>query len=94
MQQGITARPRALRCSRQAVREGAPGAAPYRDTLRLPLVFAHNRTGTVTYVCNLYGLTEGQVCVADDTADDVEMVHTRRVIEGIDHLPSRTAVSE
>ena len=68
-------------------------APPYRDALRLPLVFAHNRTGTVTYVCNLYGLTDRQVCVADDTADDVEMVHTHRVIEDIDHLPSRAALS-
>lgn len=40
------------------------------------LVFAHNRTGTVTYVCNLYGLTEDQVFVADDSANDIEMLRT------------------
>ena len=53
-----------------------------RDTLRLLLVFAHdqvfahNRNGTVTYVCNCYGLTEDQVFVAYDTANDIEMLRT------------------
>jgi hypothetical protein len=48
-------------------------------------------------VCNLDGLTEDKVFVADDSADDVETLrayprHARGVIEGIDHFCSRTAV--
>jgi sucrose-phosphate synthase len=39
-------------------------------------VFAHNRNGTVTFVCNCYGLTEDQVFVANDTANDIEMLRT------------------
>jgi hypothetical protein len=39
-------------------------------------VFAHNRNGTVTYVCNCYGLTEDQVLVAYDTANGIEMLRT------------------
>jgi hypothetical protein len=42
------------------------------------LAFAHNRNGTVTYVCHCRGLTEVQVFVAYDTADDIEMPRTHR----------------
>ena len=38
-------------------------------------VFAHNRDGTVTYVCNCYGLTD-QVFVAYEAANDIEMLRT------------------
>lgn len=37
-------------------------------------MFDHNRPGTVTYVCNCYGLTEVQVFVAGDTTNDIEIV--------------------
>jgi sucrose-phosphate synthase len=57
-------------------------------------VFAHNRNGTVTYVCNCYGLTEDQVFVADDTANDIEMLRThpraifvRNLDDELDSLP-------
>ena len=67
-------------------------------------VFAHNRNGTVTYVHNCYDLTEDQVFVAYDTADDIEMLRTptraifvRNFDDELDSLPeicSRTAVPE
>src|SRR5262245_60472373 len=44
------------------------------------LVFTHdqvfdlNRNGTVTHVCNWYGLSEDQVFQAGDTANDIEML--------------------
>jgi Sucrose-6F-phosphate phosphohydrolase len=53
-----------------------------RDTLRLVLVFAHdqvfahNRNGTVTYVCNCYSLTEDQLFVADNVANNIDMLRT------------------
>ena len=37
-------------------------------------MFDHNRHGTVTYVCDCYGLTEVQVFVAGDTTNDIEIV--------------------
>jgi sucrose-phosphate synthase len=50
--------------------------------------------GTVTYVCNLYGLTEDQVFVADDSANDIEMLRThpraifvRNFDDELDSLP-------
>jgi len=53
---------------------------------------AHNRTGTVTYVCNLYGLTEDRVFVADDSANDIESTHPRAIFvrnfdDELDSLP-------
>ena len=66
-------------------------------------VFAHNRDGTVTYVCNCYGLTD-QVFVAYEAANDIEMLRTptraifvRNFDDELDNLPeicSRTAVPE
>ena len=110
-----SALPRALTSVRAYTRRsaltGGRGAHRHlRDTLRLLLVFAHdqvfahNRNGTVTYVHNCYDLTEDQVFVAYDTADDVEMLRTptraifvRNFDDELDSLPeicSRTAVPE
>jgi hypothetical protein len=57
-----------------------PAHRLHGHTLRPLLVVTHdqvfhlNRNGTVTYVCNCYGLTEDQVFEAGDTATDIEML--------------------